>query len=192
MKKFSNISGEKVNTEPKLVKNEADDFKFKLMDLIDSCLHIQTYGPIDRYLRAGTLKIKGKDALVEALISLMSDRNLKDQNKLLESLKLDIGNWEMIDSKIETLNEKIDSISEKNKTLNHRNKLISLYENWGGDLDFLMKMVEVDSNKISSPDAAELRALTARFMSEEGNYPSDVFKNIAEKFENRANQLKTL
>ncbi len=182
MKKFSNITGQKVGQDPKLVKNERDEFKFKLMDLIDNHLSVCTYGPIDRYLRAGTIKISGKETLVEALMSFMSDRSLKEQNKLLESLKSEIKDWETIDSKMKSVNDKIELVSEGNKTLKYRMKLTSLYENFGSDTDLLMEMVDSYSNKIESNESIRLVALTAEFMSEEGNYPSDVFKQIAEKF----------
>ena len=63
MKKFSNISNVKVSEEPKLeVKqlNEEEMFKAKVMNLMEQLLSIRTYGPIDRYLRAGNIKVVGK------------------------------------------------------------------------------------------------------------------------------------
>jgi hypothetical protein len=192
MKKFSNITGEKVGEEPKkeLKKfNEEDIFKSKVMNLMEDFLKIQTYGPIDRYLRAGNIKIGGKETFLEALMSLMTDKSLKEQSKLLESLKGDLRDWGVIDSKIEGVNEQIVKASEKNKTLSHRNKLSSLYEKYGQDEELLIQMAESDSKKISNIESVNLRAITAEYMSEEGKYPKQTFKKIAEIFYNRAKEI---
>ena len=64
MKKFSNISGFKVSeeTQPKVdVKiNEEEMFKGKVLNLMDQLLSVRTYGPVDRYLRAGNIKLPVK------------------------------------------------------------------------------------------------------------------------------------
>ena len=192
MKKFSNITGEKVGEEPKKELkqfNEEDLFKSKVMNLIEDFLIIQTYGPIDRYLRAGNIKIGGKETFLEALMSLMTDKSLKEQTKLLESLKGDLRDWEVIDTKIEGVNDEMVKVSEKNKTLVHRGKLSSLYEKYGQDEDLLIQIVESDSKKISDADKLNLRAITAEYMSEEGKYPKQTFKKIAEIFYNRAKEI---
>ena len=71
MKKFSNITNQKVGEEPKkeLKKfNEEDIFKAKVVNLMEDFLKIQTYGPIDRYLRAGNIKISGKETFLDCLL----------------------------------------------------------------------------------------------------------------------------
>jgi hypothetical protein len=192
MKKFSNITGQKVGEEPKkeLKKfNEEDIFKAKVMNLMEDFLSIQTYGPIDRYLRAGNIKISGKETFLEALMSLMSDNSLKGQAKILESLKGQIKDWDAIDTKIQSVNEEIVKTSEKNKTLSHRNKLSSLFEKYGQDEELLLQIVEIDSKKIKSAESAKLRAITAEYMAEEGKYPKTTFKKIAETFYARSNEI---
>jgi hypothetical protein len=193
MKKFSNITGQKVGEEPKKELkrfNEEDIFKAKVMNLMEDFLKIQTYGPIDRYLRAGNIKISGKETFLEALMSLMSDTSLKGQAKILESLKGEIRDWDAIDTKIQGVNEEIAKTSEKNKTLSHRNKLASLFEKYGQDEDLLMQIVESDSKKIKSAESAKLRAITAEYMAEEGKYPKTTFKMIAEKFYSRYKEIE--
>ena len=193
MKKFSNITGEKVGEEPKKELkqfNEEDIFKAKVMNLMEDFLKIQTYGPIDRYLRAGNIKISGKETFLEALMSLMSDTSLKGQAKILESLKGEIRDWDAIDTKIQGVNEEIEKASEKNKTLSHRNKLVSLFEKYGQDEELLMQIVESDSKKIKSAASAKLRATTAEYMAEEGKYPKATFKMIAEKFYARYKEIE--
>jgi len=194
MKKFSNITGQKVGEEPKkeLKKfNEEDIFKAKVMNLMEDFLTIQTYGPVDRYLRAGNIKISGKETFLEALMSLMSDTSLKGQAKILESLKGEIRDWDAIDTKIQGVNEEIAKTSEKNKTLSHRNKLSSLFEKYGQDEDLLMQIVESDSKKIKSAESAKLRAITAEYMAEEGKYPKTTFKMIADKFYSRYKEIES-
>ena len=192
MKKFSNISNAKVGQEPEVKEvklNEEDIFRSKVVSLMDSYLRIQTYGPVDRYLRAGTLKISGKEMFAEALLTLMSDKSLKEQSAILESLKSTVRDWESIDEKIDQLNSKIEETQTKNKMIEHRDKLESLYERYGKDEEILLKMVESSSEKMKTSEKAHLRALTAEYMSNEGKYPKGVFSKISEKYTERANQL---
>jgi hypothetical protein len=194
MKKFSNITGQKVGEEPKKELkqfNEEDIFKSKVMNLMEDFLTIQTYGPIDRYLRAGNIKIGGKETFLEALMSLMTDTSLKGQAKILESLKGEIRDWDAIDTKIQGVNEEIAKSSEKNNTLSHRNKLVSLFEKYGQDEDLLMQIAESDSKKIKSAKSAKLRAITAEYMAEEGKYPKATLKTIAEKFYTRVKEIES-
>ena len=193
MKKFSNITNQKVGEEPKKELkqfNEEDIFKAKVMNLMEDFLTIQTYGPVDRYLRAGSIKISGKETFLEALMALMSDNSLKDQAKVLESLKSQIKDWDAIDTKIQIVNEKIVKTSEKNKTLSHRNKIVSLFEKYGQDEDLLLQIAESDSKKISNAESARLRAITAEYMSEVGKYPKSTLKSIAEKFHIRYKEIE--
>lgn len=144
MKKFSNITGQKISEEPKVeVKqlNEEDLFKSKLMSLMDQILSVRTYGPVDRHQRAGLIKIAGKEMLVEAILDLLTEKTTKEQTKILEGLKSEIGNWEVIDAKIESLNKERVSLSNKNK-------FKSLLENYTEE-DLLVKVIENDIEKIS-------------------------------------------
>jgi hypothetical protein len=192
MKKFSNISNAKVGQEPEVKEvklNEEDIFRSKVVSLMDSYLRIQTYGPVDRFLRAGTLKISGKEMFAEALLTLISDKSLKEQSAILESLKSTVRDWESIDEKIDQLNSKIEETESKNKMIEHRDKLVSLFERYGKDEEILLKMVESSSEKIKTSEKAHMRSLTAEYMSLEGKYPKEVFVKISEKYKHRADQL---
>lgn len=143
MKKFSNITGQKVTEEPKKeVKqlNEEELFKLKLVSLMDSILSIRTYGPVDKHQRAGLIKIAGKEMLVEAIIDLLTEKSSKEQTKLLESLKTEVGNWEVIDSKI-------DFINREKALYKSRQKFNTLLEKY--DSDSLLEKVKLDINKIT-------------------------------------------
>ena len=99
MKKFSNITGQKVAEEPKVeIKiTEADVFKSKVMSLMDDFLRVQMYGPITRYHVAGTMKVAGKELFLEALLDLLGDKSNSDKIKMLESLKSKVTHWEYLD-----------------------------------------------------------------------------------------------
>jgi hypothetical protein len=191
MKKFSNITNQKVGEEPKVETkiNEEDIFKGKVNSLLDDFLTIRTYGPIQRYFNASTIKISGKELFLEALMDLLKDKDLTQETKILESLKSSVKDWKAIDSKIEEANKKIEEIKSKDKMVPHRNKLKSLFNSYGTDEEMLMTMVEESCKKITDSNKAYLRSLTAEYMSNEGKYPKQVFHQISEKFRNRAQQL---
>lgn len=191
MKKFSNITNQKVGQEPKIeVKlNEEDLFKVKILNLMDQLLTIRTYGPVDKHQRAGLIKIAGKEMFLEALLGLFSDKTLKEQSKLLESLKSEVRDWEMIDVKISDVNTKISKVREKNELLSHKKNLISLYNKYSDDKELLIQMVEKACDKIKSSETAHKRALTADLIANEGKYSKEVFIKISEKFNTKAQQL---
>lgn len=192
MKKFSNISNVKVSEEPKVeVKqlNEEEMFKAKVMNLMEQLLSVRTYGPVDRYLRAGNIKVVGKEMFLEALMDLLKDKSSKDEKKILESLKGEVSNWEVIDSKIDEVNQKIAENQEKDKMIPHRNKLKSLYNNYGQDEEMFMNMVQEACNKITNSETAYLRGLTAEYMANEGKYPKEVFTKVSELFKEKSKQL---
>ena len=192
MKKFSNISNVKVSEEPKVeVKqlNEEEMFKSKVMNLMEQLLSVRTYGPVDRYLRAGNIKVVGKEMFLEALMDLLKDKSSKDEKQILESLKGSVSDWEVIDSKIDEVNQKIAEGKEKDKMIPHRNKLQSLYNNYGQDEEMFMNMVQESCNKITDGDKAYLRGLTAEYMANEGKYPKEVFTKVSELFKEKSKQL---
>ena len=126
---------------------------------------------------------------LEALMDLLDGKSLKDQAKLLENLKVNVKDWEAIDSKIEDVNNKLTKSYEKVNLRSHKNKLNSLYNNYMDDEDMMMQMVDKMSEKITNSEVAHLRAITAESMSNSGRYPKDIFDKISEKFHNRAQQL---
>jgi hypothetical protein len=183
MKKFSKITNVKVGQEPekKEVKmNEEESFRFALMTLMDKYLHIQTYGPIDRYLRAGTIKITGKDALAEALSELMLDKSTLEKTMLLESLKSKVGDWEAIDEKIEEVSTKWTTNKTAKEFATHQKKIEELLEKYGDDEDILIEMVSKSADRIKSHKTAKMRAQVAA---------EKELTKLQEIYEQRANQL---
>lgn len=163
MKKFSNITNQSVGQEPKIDTTKIDEttlFKVKVMNLMEQFLSIQTYGPVDRYLRAGSITIKGKELFTEALLSLLDEKTIKEKTKLLEGLKSELKDWETIDNKIDDLNSKI--IGDKFKT---DYKVSQLLEKYGDDEEMLIQVIEVQSNRIS--DVELLKSYKESFSSVE-------------------------
>ena len=147
MRKFSNITNQTVGQEPKIDTTKIDEttvFKVRVMNLMEQFLSIQTYGPIDRYLRAGSIKIKGKELFTEALLSLLDEKSIKEQTKLLEGLKSELRDWETLDSKIDDLNSKM--IGDKFKT---NYKVSQLLEKYADDEEMLIQVVEEQSKRVS-------------------------------------------
>lgn len=169
MKKFTNITNAKVGKEPvaKEVKmNEEESFRFALLGLIDKHLHIQTYGPIDRYLRAGTIKITGKEALVEALADMMSDKSTLEKTIMLEGLKAKVRDWEAIDEKINEVGTEWGNEKLARQILPHRKKIQQLVEKYGEDEDMLVEMAKKSASKMSATSAAK-RAVAASELKHE-------------------------
>ena len=193
MKKFSNISNEKINEEPiKSVDNkinEEDLFKSKIMNLMEQLLSIRSYGPIDRYYRAGNIKIAGKELFLEALIDLLKDKSSIDEKRILESLKSEIKDWKLIDEKIDNINKELNESENKKVLYSHRNKLKHIYEMYGSDEELLMDVIEKNCNRIKKKENAYLKASAAEQMAFEKEYPKELFIKISDKFRKRSSQL---
>lgn len=179
MKKFSNITGQKVTEEPKKeVKQlkEEELFKVKLISLMDSILSIRTYGPVDNHQRAGLIKIAGKEMLVEAILDLLTEKSSKEQTKLLESLKNEVGNWQVIDSKI-------DFINKEKALYKSRQRFSKLLEKY--DSESLVEKVQLDINKITKPRT--LRDYIQ--LTQESKLNSEIKSNLVKIYTDRLNQL---
>jgi len=87
MKKFSNITGQKVGQQPEIkfdkVTEEKNQFKLMIHNLLDNFLTVQMYGPITRYHVAGTMKVAGQEMFIEALMDMLEEYNIQGKIKLL-------------------------------------------------------------------------------------------------------------
>ncbi len=149
MKKFSNITSQTIGKE-KVTEFKVDEsslFKVKVLNLLEQFLTIRTYGPVDRYLQAGNIKISGQELFTEALLSLLDEKTVNAQTKLLESLKSEIKDWEVIDSKIDDLNSNI--IGNKFKT---NYKVTQLLEKYGEDEEMLVLVLDEQVKKVTSEE----------------------------------------
>lgn len=179
MKKFSNITGQKVTEEPKKeVKqlNEEELFKIKLLSLMDSFLTVRMYGPVDNHQRAGLIKISGKELVVEAILDLLTEKSSKEQTKLLESLKNEVGDWEVIDSKI-------DFINREKALFKSRKRFNTLLENYTNES--LIEKVQLDINKITKQRT--LRDYIQ--LTQESKLSNETKTNLVKIYTDRLNQL---
>lgn len=187
MKKFSTSTGEKINEDPKVeIKktNEEGNFKANVMNLLNQNLKITTYGPIDRYLRAGNIKISGKEMFLEALLDLIEEDSNKKVKGILESLKSKIRDWETIDEAIENINSE-----NRKEDLKNFNKVISIYKKWGSDTKLCKEMYQKHIDGIKTPENAWNKYLITEKISLDNNYPTELFKYVSEKYLEKAKQL---
>jgi hypothetical protein len=185
MKKFSNITGQKVTEEPKneIKITEADIFKSKVMALMDDFLRVQLYGPITRYHVAGTMKVAGKELFLEALMDLLDTKSNGDKIKLLESLKSKITDWKVIDETIDILeNEDVNLFKQ-------RVSIKSLYNKYKSDFNLLIEQTEKSANKIKSHENALLKYKACESLLNESDYNPEIVEKMSEKYLNRLNQL---
>jgi hypothetical protein len=141
MKKFSGLTNQKFVKEPKIETklNESDVLKNQILDLMDRCLRIQSYGSVDNRFLSGSVKIIGKEMLVEAMLEIINDKSKKDKVVVLESLKNKIKDWESIDSEI-------SFITKDNKPNKEYNEFSKTFERYDGDIDSIVIALESKLN----------------------------------------------
>lgn len=195
MKKFTNISGAKVGTEPKVDNsketNELNQIKYSIMGLMDNLLRIQSYGSARKNILP-TSKITGQELFVEALLDLLSDKSFKDQIKVLESLKSTNHDWESIDDRINIISEEIENLKNIQNSKNHISKIKSVIDIYGDDSENFELMIEKYCDKVKSANVAYQRSNAAKMMitnSKFKNYPKEKLLIISEKFLQKAKQI---
>lgn len=193
MKKFSNMTGEKVSTEPKVEINkevlERQMMKAGIMKLMDNLLRIQSNGGARTELLESSIRITGKEIFAEALVDLFGTKAASEQIKALESLKSVSGDWEAIDSRIDEILERNDRSVYENNPEKLR-KIESFLETYGKS-EILGDVLENHVSRISDPESAEKSSLLASRMSRDEKYihHRDILKTMTEKYSNRASEL---
>jgi hypothetical protein len=168
MKKFSKITGEKVNEEKPVDKKttDLDLMKAGVMKLMDSYLGIQMYGPVTRHERAGSVKVIGKELFLEALMDFLEEFTSKDKVKLLESLKSDSKDWQLIDNKIDEVISKKEEIKES-KLIAQKEKIKSIIKRYPNE-ETLLEYLNSSAPKVSK-ETANLRVLAAQRLNDNNN-----------------------
>jgi len=194
MKRFSNITNQNVGEQPKneMSKEEVEymNLKASIQKLLDSCLSVKIIGNVRQFIP--TLRIEGKDLFCDTLISLMNDKSLKDQVKVLESLKSETKDWLTVDNKIDEIFEKINDNKVEDNLLNHIEKVKSFISIYGDDNNF-EKSLNENVNKISDADIAYNRSIAAEKMINNVKYfeySKEKLKKMSEKYYERYNELK--
>lgn len=191
MKKFSKIAGEKISEQP-IVKedikktqeqNEQLAIRATINRMVDTYLRVQLNGPLNW---PGSITIEGKDGFIDAVTNLISDNKIKDQVKLLESLKAYTKDWESIDKSIEDLKLKLD---ENLKHDAHKDKIKLLFKNYEKDEEMLYKMAERQASRITNGETAFWRAIAAEQMIGTGKYPDKQLRKVGQIFLFKSKQL---
>lgn len=163
MKKFSNITGQKVSEKPQAEQkiDERKALKVKMIKLMEQFLSIETHGPIDRYQRFGLIKIKGQEILTEAILSLINNDEIDLKTKLLENLKSDIKDWETIDNKIKELND-----HKQDFKINF--KINKMLEKYSDDDEILINLISEKINKLDDENKSSyIRSINNSSIKEE-------------------------
>jgi|LakMenEpi03Aug12_release.lakeMendotaPanAssembly.Ray.scaffolds.fasta_scaffold407133_1 hypothetical protein len=193
MKKFSNMTGEKVSVEPKVEINkevlERQMMKSGIMKLMDNLLRIQSNGGARTELLESSIRITGKEIFAEALVDLFGTKAASEQIKALESLKSVSGDWEAIDSRIDEILERNDRSVYENNPEKLR-KIESFLETYGKS-EILGDVLGNHVSRITDPESAEKSSLLASKMSRDEKYirHQDILKIMSEKYSNRASEL---
>ncbi len=157
MKKFSTITKVKVDQEPKQEKvevSELDQLKAKLHMIMDNYLSVGASGAIHKTLANGTLSVKGKEYVVEAILDMFEETGNKKTIKLLESMKNESRDHQLLDLKIDKLMSENSKI-EDSKLVNTKVRIQNLSERYTSDVDF----EEVLSVKAKNMDKSLLDVL---------------------------------
>ena len=188
MKKFSNMTGEKVGIEPKheIKITEADVFKAKVMRLMDDFLKVQMYGPITRYHVAGTMKVVGQELFLEALMDLLDDKSNKDKVKLLESLKLKVQDWKMIDETIEEIE------SQPTGLYKHKSSIKNLYNKYKSDSELMIEQSKKSAQKIKNKQTVELKLKACESLIVENELNIDLLGLISKSYQERLDELTSI
>ena len=138
MIKFSSISGQKVNTEPKVQISqeslEVESFRQSILDLIEKNLSVRNEGSYKHAMIVS--KIDGKEMFVEALMDFLSEKENKKAITYLESLKESNGDWKSIDDKILQIQTETDNIKFLTENQDHVDQIKSFLEKYSASDDF--------------------------------------------------------
>lgn len=195
MKKFSNVSGSKVNTEPVVKVNEEEQellaIKVGIVKLMDRYLNIRSYGSARAELLNNSVSISGKEMFAEALIDFLSNKELKKQIKTLESLKSDNKDWVSIENKMDELYLELNNKMTLVENTNQVSKITAFLETYSND-DRFDEMLEKYTKRINSSKEAYKRSLISSKMIEDenySNYSKDKLSKVSEMFLLRAKEL---
>jgi hypothetical protein len=190
MKKFSKEFNYKVGEEPKPIEqkiSESDSLKERIQFLMDQFLSIRTYGPIDRYQRAGLIKINGKEMFLEALMGLIDVDTMKVKKLTLEGLKTETRDWELIDNSISKLGDTQYNIEEQVSLIKQKESIVKFYEQYE-DSELMLLVLTERVSKINDFSLIEQKYKAAVLLKE----LNQNFSKIADIYESRYLELKQI
>ena len=197
MIKFSNMSGVKVNSEPKQIEIskeqlELEDLKLMILGMLEQTLTIRNYGTGYKHDMV-TVQIDGKEMFVEALIDFLSEKDNKKSISYLESLKETNTDWFSIDEKISEIINENNNIKFLTTNNSYLEKIKDFLDKYALSEDF-EDLLEKQIMKITDYEGAFIRSQVATHMLESAKftYPKNCLRSIANKYMYRAKQLKSI
>jgi hypothetical protein len=190
MDKFSKISKSEKPGEWKPVEyklEEIDVLKSKIYQLMDSYLTVTTYGPVDRYQRAGSIKIAGKDVFLEALLNLIEEVTTKDGIKMLQEMKNESNDWKLLDEKIQKMEGYLQIINESN-IITNINRIREIRKKSIGTDEFYER-VKTGIPKIKNPKTALVRHLASLRLIKSNPNESGVLEGVSKLYLERYEEL---
>jgi len=194
MIKFSNITDQKVNSEPKIEitkeQLEVEGFKHAILDLLEKTLIVRNEGSYKHAMIVS--KIDGKEMFVEALMDFLSEKENKKAITYLESLKESNGDWKSIDDKINQIQKQSENIKFLNDNQEHIEQIKSFLDKYSASEDF-NEILEQQITRITDYQTAITRVKVATLMLENekyAKYPKGRIRSIINKFSFRSKQLE--
>lgn len=197
MNKFSKITNSKVNEKPEIKEKKGEleerTLRYTISKLINEFLKIRIEGPIDPILE-GTIKIKGKEEFIGAILDLFKDKDLNDSLKVLQEAK-----YNGLDNHISHYEEMLNEHQSLSQLEKHDKIIKDIMRRSDGNHDKAVEMAEKQASKIKNGEKAFYRGLSAEKMvsiynSTKSDLPTDIYskktlKKIAEIFNHRSKQL---
>ena len=157
----------------------------------ERCLHnytSKTYGPIDRYQRAGNIKIKGKDLFLESLLKLIESNKGKDSISILESLKEQSKDWKSIDNKIDSIKENKFDIIKESEFLKYKEGVSKFLEKYSSDDELCLLAVKENVSVMKNKEIITNKYLACKTLKEENKF-SSVIDGVIDIYESKISKL---
>lgn len=186
MKKFSNISKFKINSEsPKVevVNDNKMNLKYSINKLMDEFLRITFYSKPEDYMTSSTL-IEGREEFIDALVEFMKQDDIKEQIKLLENAK-----FNGLDNTLIHLSETLNEAQTPSERAKHQKRVRDLADKVGDDISKAKDETERQANRIENGEKAYYRSVAAENLIGEEGMNKKILKEISKVFLFRSQQL---
>lgn len=167
MKKFSKLTGEKVTEKPKEIQVpksdiERENLRYEIMSLIEDILVIRSNGSVRKQNFNNSVSISGKEDLADAIIDLISEKNLKAKSEVLESLRGGV----LLERAVNNINKELETKNFLKDNWHTVKKVERFLKTHGQNSDFSL-VLENWISRINSHSDAQNKAQTVNKMLED-------------------------
>ena len=192
MKKFSNISGFKPGEEPKQVERtytEEELTKIAILSILEKSLRVGIYGNINPVI-SGSLKVEGMDYAAGLIANLLKSDELKEQIKVLQSVKESSTDWKSIDSKIDELTSSINEEATQGQLLKAEDEIKALLKS-ADKKDDILEFAKIKSERIKNGKRLNSLSIACQSLKKYDKYAekSKLLDDISEIFKFRSSQI---